>query len=343
MKKLGSKDIAKLAGVSRSTVSRVINNYPNVPEDTRERVMKVINENHYFPQISGQLLCGMPSRTLGLFWLSKSAIAQDSLSSQYFLSIVDAAAARGYFVLSCIEDSLSESKSAENVRRIFASGRIDAGIFIGADNCEPLIEELVSLGRIVGLFDYFVAGHPAANRLTVNFERDSGERAVEYLYEMGHRDIAMIDGDMNRYSSQNRHNSFIEAMRRRGLTVGSDRIISGGITTESGYDAAMKLLSGSEKRPTAIYANNDAAAFGVVRAAEELGLKVPEDISVVGSDGHSHCEDSKPPITTVGFDFGKMFSSLVGRVIDTVEKREVYTIDEFFWGSLVKRESVKQL
>lgn len=344
VKKLGSKDIAKLAGVSRSTVSRVINNYPNVPDSTRQSVMKVIRENHYFPQVSGQLLSGMPSRTIGLFWLSKSAIAKDSLSSQYFVSIVDAAAARGYLVLSCIEESLSDAKSADNIRKIFMSGRIDAGIFIGAENGEPLVEELVALGRIVGLFDYFLAASPSANRLTVNFERNSGARAIDFLCDMGHRDIAVIYGDLKRFSSANRHESCLQAMRKRGLEIRRELITDGGITVKSGYEAAIKMLKACGGRyPTAVYANNDAVAFGVYRAAEELGLRVPEDISVIGSDGHSHGEDTKPPLTTIGFDFDKMFVSLVNRVVDTVEKRETYIVDEFFWGNLINRESVKRL
>lgn len=344
MKKLNSNDIAKLAGVSRSTVSRVINEYPNVPAETRQRVMRVIKELHYYPQLSGQLLNGMPSRTIGLFWLSKSSIAQDSLSSHYFLSIVDAAAARDYLVLSCVVENLLDKKNVNFVRKIFMEGRIDGGIFIGADNNEPLVEELVGLGKVVGLFDYCREGEPKPNRITVNFEKDSGERAVDYLYRMGHRRIAVIDGDMSRLSSVHRHESYMRGMLRHGLPLRNEWLIYGGITQDSGYAAARRLLEGcGGQYPTAICANNDAVAFGVYRACEELGLRIPQDISVIGNDGHAKGEDSVPPLTTISFDFKRMFSSLVSRVIDTIEQNPGQTLDEFCEGTLIERASVQRL
>ena len=304
VKKVTSHDIAKLSGVSRSTVSRVINNYANVPEETRLRVMKVIREHNYFPQLSGQLLSGMPSRTIGLFWLSRSAIAQDSLASLYFLSVIDAAAARDYLVLSCLVEDLNNHENADKVRRVFMEGRIDGGIFIGANSPEPLVEELLKSGKSIGLFDYYAEDGEAVNRVTVNFDKTTGEQAIDFLYGMGHRKIAIIDGDMGRLSSISRHESYVRGMLKQGLALRNEWMCYGGITRDSGYLAAKQLLAQcAGNYPTAICANNDAVAFGVYEACAELNLRIPEDISVIGHDGHARGGDIIPPLCTFSFDF----------------------------------------
>lgn len=344
MKRLNSTDIARLAGVSRSTVSRVINNYPNVPEETRRRVMDVIKQNHYYPQLSGQLLSGMKSKTIGLFWLSRSSIAMDALSSSYFMHIVDAATEHGYMVLSCILDDLTDKKNIQFVRRVYMEGRIDAGIFVGAGSNDPLLSELLEMGMIVGAFDYRHLGEPSPNCITVNFERNSGEKAVDYLCSLGHRRIAAIDGDMNRLSCVDRHESFMRGMSQHGLTIRSEWLTYGGITSTSGYTAAKRLLEDCRgDLPTAIFANNDSVAFGVYRACQELGLRIPEDLSVIGVDGHLNAAHITPALTTIGFDFRSMFRSLVSRVIATLEQREDVVQTEYGAGTLLERSSCRRL
>ncbi len=342
MRKITSNDIAKLAGVSRSTVSRVINGYSNVPPETRDMVMKVIKENHYYPQLSGQLLTGMQTKTIGFFWAGFGNIAVSPLASSYFVNIIEAAAAHGYLVLTCIFNNFSDKDNANYIRKIFMEGRIDAGIFVGADNNEALIQELVGLGKIVGLFDYYHEGEHVPNRITVNFERSSGERAIDYLYQLGHRRIGIIDGNMRRISSAQRHESYLRGMIKYNLPIENKWLSYGGITEESGYGAAKILLENSRgDYPTAICANNDSVAFGVYKACSELGLRIPEDISVIGNDGDIIGEYSNPPLTTVSFDFKEMFNSLVTRVIDTINKKEDVETDIFIPGTFIERASCR--
>ena len=129
MSKLNSTEIAKIAGVSRSTVSRVVNGYSNVPERTRARVMKVINENEYYPSLSGQLLAGKRTGTIGFFWITggndsksekaSSKIASDMLCSEYFAHVTESAAELGYLVLTCIVRNLTEQESIDWIKRVF--------------------------------------------------------------------------------------------------------------------------------------------------------------------------------------------------------------------------------
>lgn len=343
MKRLTSIDIARLAGVSRSTVSRVINGYPNVPEETREKVMKVITENNYYPLISGQLMTGKKTKTIGLFWLGR-AIARDPLTSSYFMHVIDAATERGYLVLSCVLKNLTDKENIDFVRKTFLEGRIDAGIFVGTSNNEPLIDQLVDLDKIVGVFDFYRENENVPNRLSVNFDRDTGEKAIDYLYGLGHRKIGIIDGDLSRLSCIHRHESYMRGMIKHNLPMQSKWMAYGGIVKDSGYAAARQLLSAClDDLPTAICANNDSVAFGVLKACQELGINVPEDISLIGSDGHHNGKYSSPPLTTLSFDFQKMFSSLVYRVIDTVEQAENVPHNEFIESQLLERSSCRSI
>lgn len=344
MKRLNSTDIAKLAGVSRSTVSRVINNYPNVPDETRERVMRVIKENHYYPQVCGQMLNGMKKRTIGLFWVARSSIAQDPLSSSYFMHIVDAATADGYLVLSCIINNLTDPENIQYVRKVFMEGRIDAGIFFGVTNDDSFLRELTDAGEIIGVFDHEQGDAPVSNCLSVNFEQDSGEKAIEYLIGLGHRRIAIIDGGTDHISCRDRRESALRALARHGITIPEGWMVNGGIAQCTGYRAAKQLLEncGSDL-PTAIFANNDTVAFGVYRALNEAGLRVPEDISVIGVDGHINGEHTTPPLTTITFDFKHMFSDLVDRVVATIEEQSDVPLTTYIEGCLTERASCRRI
>lgn len=342
--KKNSNDIAKLAGVSRSTVSRVINGYSNVTDKTRKKVMKVIEENHYYPLLSGQLLTGKKMNTIGFFWITDGNIGNDPLCSSYFMHVIDAAAEQGYLVLSCVVNNLTDKRNINYVREIFMQGRVDAGIFIGINNNEPLIDELIRQGKIVGLFDYYHENEDIPNCITVNFERDSGEKIIDYLYSLGHRKISLIDGNMSRFSSAQRHESFIRGMMKYNLTIQNKWLCFGGISTDVGYEAARHLLASClDDLPTAVCANNDSVAFGVYKACAELGLRIPEDISVIGIDGHVNGQHTTPPLTTISFDFKEMFTSLVSRVIRVINQSEENRQNDFIVGELIERQSCRRI
>jgi LacI family transcriptional regulator len=343
MKKLNSTEIAKLAGVSRSTVSRVINGYSNVPESTRQRVMKIINENEYYPHLSGQLLAGKKTGTLGFFWISRGDIAADALSSLYFVNVTEAAAQRGYLMLTCILKNLTDCDNVCWVKKIFMQGRIDAGIFIGVNNNEPLIEELIAAGHVVGIFDHYHEDRREPNRISVNYENDTGSKVIDYLHSCGHKKIAVIDGNMNRYSSVKRHESFIHGMQRHNIEIRREWMYYADVNEPAGYEAAKHLLARCSEYPTAICANNDAAAFGVYRALAEAGLAIPEQVSVTGIDGHSRAELVNPALTTFAFDYHDFFYSLVERTIAAVEQKPYYRTTEFITSRLVERKSVRRL
>ena len=340
MKRITSNDIARLAGVSRSTVSRVINGYSNVPEETYNRVMRVVREQHYYPQISGRQLSGKGSNTLGLFWIGEPNISQAQFSSNMFMIVVDAAAQRNYLTLADIVPNLSEERYANHVRRVFSEGRIDAGIFIGASNVEPLMDELPEKGYIIGVHDYYRENDRQPLRVSVNYDRNSGEQIIDYLYSLGHRKIAIMSGDLTHQSCLDRHESFLRGMTKHNLPLRNQWMTYGGYHAGPAYRGAKQMLSACmNDLPTAICANNDSAARGVYQACEELGLRIPEDISVFGTDDEPAAAMVRPMLSTFVIDTRKLFFSLVNRVIDTVEGKENVPRTEFITGTLKPRES----
>ncbi|MDR1642718.1 MAG: LacI family transcriptional regulator [Clostridiales bacterium] len=343
MKQLNSLEVAKLAGVSRSTVSRVVNGYSNVPESTRERVMKIIRDNGYYPHLSGQLLAGKKTGTLGFFWISLGDIASDSLSSSYFVNVTEAAAQHGHLILTCILKNLTDCENICWAKKVFTQGRIDGGIFIGVNNNEPVIEELISSGHVVGIFDHFHADRLEPNRISVNFEDDTGSKVIDYLYECGHRKIGIIDGNMNRYSSAKRHESFLKGMQQHSLEIRREWMQYADVTEPAGYEAAKRMLASCSELPTAICANNDAAAFGVYKALTEAGISIPDQVSVTGIDGHGRGELSTPQLTTFAFNYHDFFYSLVSRTIAAIEGKSNNPNTEFMTSQLVERNSVKRL
>lgn len=342
-KKPNSAEIARLAGVSRSTVSRVVNGYSNVPDETRERVMKIINENEYYPLLSGQLLAGKRTGTLGFFWVSSGTIANDIQCSAFFVHVTEIAAELGYLVLTCIVKNLKDEENISWVKRIFMQGRVDAGIFIGVNNNEPVIEELISRGKIVGIFDHYHPDRNEPNRISVNFEVNTGEKVIDYVCGLGHRKIAVIDGNMNRFCSVKRHEGFIKGLQAHNIEIRREWMYYGDVTEAGGYKAAKELLSGCSEYPTVICANNDAAAFGVYKALEEANITIPGQISVIGIDGHEGAKLLNPKLTSFAFDFEKIFFSLVSRTIAAVEQKEDVPATEFFPGRLIERESCRKL
>lgn len=341
---INSIEVARLAGVSRSTVSRVINNYSNVPQKTREKVMKAIKELNYFPNVSAQMLAGKKSRTIGLFMVSSGEIAVDVLTNMMIVSVIENASDLNYYVLTYIIRDVSDEAAINNVREIFYQRRIDGGIFIGTKQDEPFVDELIAEGFIVGIFDQEHTGTPAPNRIVANFNNESGmKQAIAYLLGLGHRQIGLINGDRSRLSGMAKYEGFHGAMRQHGLEIQPDWIIDGDFTEEAGYNAIKELLQRAEQIPTAIIAANDSVAFGAVRALREHGMKVPEHMSIIGFDDHVLSEKHSPPLTTVRVDFKHLFKELMQAVIEQIEQQSDSIKEVRYDCTLIIRDSCRRL
>jgi len=181
--------------------------------------MDVIKKYNYYPNISAQVLAGKRTNTIGLFWISNQNITEDYLSNFFMASVIENAAKFGYHVLTIVVPELKSSKVANRVREVFYQGRIDGAVFIGIQNHEPIIEELISSGFVIGLLDQYIPGKNEPNRILVNFDDETAEKAVDYLVSLGHKDIGIIHGDLKRYNGMQKYEGYLRGFNKHGLKI----------------------------------------------------------------------------------------------------------------------------
>jgi LacI family transcriptional regulator len=344
-KEIDSEAIAKLVGVSRSTVSKVINNYPSISVETRERVLKTIKEYGYFPNLSARILAGKGTDTLGFFFFDQEHFSDDILVNAMISSVIEHSAAFGYHILCYIVRDPEAEKTKRMVREVFHQQRVEGGIILGARNHEPLVEELISEGFILGVFDQDLPGKHERNRVVVNFDdRGTALALLHYLYDQGHRKIGILNGDLRRSAGLAKQVGFMAAGDEVGIDIRPEWTLYTNFSEKGGYDSMRKFLAGSGELPTAFAAANDSVAFGALRALREKGIGVPEEISIVGIDGHPMSQYVRPALTTFQYDFEAVMGRLVELIVARIEEPELDEPSRAIFSPLfVERESCRRL
>lgn len=285
-------DIARLAGVSKKTVSRVINASPFVRADTRERIEAVIEELGYAPDPQARGLAYGRSFLIGLVY--------DNPNPQYVvnmqLGLLDGMRGSGFelVVHPCDRASptfLADLRGFVERQRLFGvvltpsvSEDERAAALMGEVGCAYVRVASVSLDR---------PEHMIETR-----DRLGGREAAQHLADLGHTRIAFVSGPPTFRSSHERRSGFEEALAERGLTLTRGYVVEGAYTYESGIEAGQSLLAMSP-RPTAVFAGNDEMAAGVLQAARQAGVRVPEALSVVGFDDFQIASRLWPTLTTI--------------------------------------------
>jgi LacI family transcriptional regulator len=319
MAKIDSVAIAKLAGVSRSTVSKVMNQYPNISAQTRDRILRVAKEQGYSPNLSARILAGKTTETLGFFFFGRDRFSRDLLVNLMIATVIEAAASAGFHILTYIVSDSENASSAAMVKDVFHQRRIDAGIILGAKNHEPLVEELVAEGYILGVFDQSLAGHEEPNRVVANLDDEATARkAVGYLADLGHRKVGILNGDLGRAAGAAKSRGFLSVVAERGLECRPEWRLAADFSEDEGYRAVRHFLAGGQPLPTAFAAVNDEVAFGALLAFADRGIRVPEDVSLIGIDDHPLSSFVKPGLTTFAYDFHEVFRDLIQRVVATL-------------------------
>lgn len=285
-------DIARLAGVSKKTVSRVINRSPLVRPDTREKVEALMNRVGYVPDPMARGLAFRKSFLVGM--------VSDNPNAQYIVNMqngaLDGLRGSGYELVVHPCDSKS-TDYIDGVRRFVLQHRL-AGVFLVPRVSED--QALVDMLREIGCRYARIAAVSLDEpwRMITTNDREGAVEVAKYLDTLGHREIGVITGPMRYLSARERSGGFVDALRARGVELSPERIVEGGYTFESGVACAERLLAQSP-RPTAIFALNDEMAAGVCKAAFKRGMKIPEDLSVVGFDDSPLASRLWPSLTTV--------------------------------------------
>ena len=316
-----SEEVARLAGVSRATVSRTLSGNAKVNDDTRRKVEAAAATLGYVPDIAAQSLSGGPSRTIAISFFAddKWALSQLTKPKHYFYlnvlrSIEADAAAAGYDLLLPTVSHEAEASSQSYVRRLRAR-RVAGTIMVACPPGDIRIQALVESGIPTVFIDAVAAG-PAVT--WVASENAEGARAVTgHLVELGHRRIARITGTETDPSGGERLRGIRAALAEAGIPEDPGLARTSDWSTEGAYRAANDLL---DARPdlTAIVAESDMMAIGVLRALHEHGLRVPEDVSVTGFDDVDLSAYTLPPLTTVRQDTDSMGSGAVRALLDLI-------------------------
>ncbi|QBD78541.1 LacI family transcriptional regulator [Ktedonosporobacter rubrisoli] len=308
-------DIARLAGVSKATVSRVLNHKPDVDPNTRQRILRIVEEQGFVPSITASGLAGGRSRLIGVLVPSFTwpfipdvmrGIAEVIGQTQYEL------------VLYSINDRLRENNRTSVIDRILAT-KLTAGLLaIFPGMTSPHLGRLFQHDFPTVVIDDQALPPDTpwvgANNITGAYT------AVSHLIKLGHRRIAHIPGPLKLLCSRERYQGYCQALEEHGLPLDPDLLIEGDFQPKGGRLSANKLLNlPAEKRPTAIFAGNDQMAYGVLAAAEERGMRVPGDLALVGFDDISTSIHVRPALTTVRQPFYKMGQCAIEMLLSALD------------------------
>ncbi len=290
-----SFDVAKMAGVSRTTVSFVLNQVPGVSisEATRQRVLNAVKSLNYHPDAAGRKLVSGKSSMLGMVLRqSPEQVFADAFLLQVMLGVEQAAAQQGYHVLL----KPMEPDDSQGYARLIHENYVDGIILSGPRQDD---DEIVRLHR-EGLPVTLIGQLPDSDIPFVDINATAGAAtAVRHLIELNHRIIAMLTNAPLTYTSaQQRRSGYVQAMQEAGLEVNESLILEGNYTPASGFRAMNELLQ-QNPRPTAVFVASDVVAVGAVQAIKRAGLRIPEDIAVVGFDDVPFAEYYDPPLTTI--------------------------------------------
>ena len=294
-KRSTSQDVADLAGVSRTTVSFVLNRLEGVSisEGTRERVWEAARQLNYHPNAAGRKLVSGKSNTLGLVLCqSPEQVFADAFLPRVILGVEQAAMQEKFHVLL----KPVEPGDTEGYSRLIRENHVDGIILSGPRQDDAEIVRLYAEGVPLMLLGQL----PGTDLGFVDVDAVSGaEGAVTHLLESGHRRIGMITNAPLTYTSaQQRRDGYLRALRQRNIEPEVSLVKEGNYTPASGYHAMKELLAESPP-PTAVFVASDVVASGALLAAKRAGLRIPEDVAVVGFDDIPMAEYLDPPLTTV--------------------------------------------
>ncbi|MDY4252493.1 MAG: LacI family DNA-binding transcriptional regulator [Clostridium sp.] len=290
------RDIARIAGVGVSTVSRVINNHPDVKEQTRERVLEIIRENNYIPNNSARNLKKNNTKNIGV--LIKGVF------NPFFSEMLDLISKRiskaGYSMILEHHDYLSDDEMS-NLISIIKEKRLQGVICLGGNFTEVKNDDFDEINVPVVLTSInHKYGKELSNFSSVSIDNEkSAYSATKYLIDCGHKNIAIILGDEYDIGiSYRREAGYLKALNDNGIQFNKEYRILGNYNYRGAYDKTIKFLE-DHNEVTAIFAISDIMAVGCAKAIKDKGLVVGKDISIMGFDGMDISEFYNPTITTV--------------------------------------------
>lgn len=324
-------DVAKLAGLSVSTVSRVINNQKYVTEDKRKAVLKAMEELNYQPSKAARQLRGQSSKILG--------VIVPRITNPFFSYLVDEIQNIAYqndFQIMVFQSNEDKEKEISFLN-LLSQKQIDGVIMCAIENKEEIIKQYTQYGPIVLCNEKL----ESAQLPTISLDQKAGAYlGTEYLLKKGYKKMAYCTGGLflKNGKGRNRDNGFIEAMKEYNIKVDPKWIFTDQHTVDDGKNIARKIFSMTD-RPEAIFTGSDEVAAGLIIEGNKLGIEIPKEIAVLGFDGQLISELTSPSITTVKQPIKELGKQTVELMLSILNKNEYKINYNKLEMNLVIRES----
>ncbi|MGF1687035.1 substrate-binding domain-containing protein [Photobacterium japonica] len=329
------KDVARMAGVSTTTVSHVINKTRFVAEATQKKVLAAVDELNYAPSAVARSLKCNTTRTIGML-VTKS-------TNPFFAEVVHGVEeylyGEGYTLILCnTEGNLVKQR---DYLRMLAEKRVDGLLVMCSDLDEQLLTLLERQKDLPMVVMDWGPESPHTDNIQDNAEL-GGYVATKFFIEHGHKAIGCLTGQSEKVACRERLKGFRKAMNEAGLTVNEDWLLEGDFECESAVEAAKAFIA-MESRPTAIFCFNDIMAMGLISTFQQAGIRVPEDVSIIGYDNIDLAPYFSPPLTTIHQPKRRLGKSAVEILMQRVKDKTHATQVFEMIPELVIRKSVRDL
>ena len=329
------KDVAKQAGVTIGTVSRVLNNKKWVSEDCRRKVLTAIKDLHYKPQAHARRLRQKHSSIWGVIAPHHTTIFRSPFFTKIMEGLESVAAEKHYRLLF---HPLNETARAQvSYRTLLGDGSVDGMFVLNAWSTDASIRDLVEANVPFVLINGKISGHEDLPYVGLD-NRGGVKMAIKHLASLGHERIGMINGRMTATNAIERFQSFQDTLAEHRLDFQSDWVADGDFEEEGGFRACQKIISGV-RRPSAILCANDLMAIGAVRALKSKGLNVPEHISVIWFDDMEEAAYHQPALTTVSFSAYQMGKLAAEKMSQIMAEETITQKATTLQSELIVRES----
>lgn len=307
-------DIARLAGYSKATVSKVINNYPGIPESTRQKIMKIIKKYDFEPNIQARNLAGKKDKVLGIFIFDKGGLG--SYFFQYITSlIVEKAEERDVKVLISL---IKSSEQKMKIKQLIDNGTIQGAIVIGVTLNEPELENMIEDEYKLVIFDY-KSEHSAKNVFLINSNNyNGGKLAAEHLLKKGIKRIYHFAGQEEKLAGIEREEGFLDELDGNGILC---KVLKGEFKMETAQNIFDRMIKSGDI-PEGIFCANDEMAIGCLEALAENKIDY-KTIKLVGFDNNQISKLYRPRLTTIGYNLDKMAEKAVESILQLIEGKKI--------------------
>ena len=330
------KDVAALAGVSPSTVSRTCKNNPSISEETKERVRKAMAELGYEPNFQASNLASQNSRTIGIIL---PASAKEVYENSFYLEAIQGIShyCNGRQYMTTIVTGQDEAEILDAVRSMSRSGKVDGFIILYSKKDDPVIDYLFNEGLL-----YILIGKATQyTNQTLYIDNDNllaGREAAEYLYQLGHRRIAYLGSDSSLMFSADRKAGYQLALASHQLPVRPEYCVEVKNVSENNEEAIRGLLM-QKDRPTAILVSDDILAVSLERVCLENHLAIPEDLSIISFNNSLFARLTSPQLTSIDIGAGQLGSEAASQIINHIENPNLLATKIIVPHHLIERDS----